>query len=108
MRVNRTQALGDHAGYHPVGWFIVNFKRGTIYVKKKYSGVKAIPGLPDRLQPYFKRPDRTFLDRLNERHIISFGPDCSAFKRHKRFFDETREDKERKTFRNMRFRRGFF
>ena len=73
MRVNRSQAFGDRAGFHPVGWFIVNFKRGTIYVKKKYSGVKAIPGLPDRIQPYFKRSDRTFFDRLNERMLGVFS-----------------------------------
>jgi len=80
----------------------------TIYVKKKYSGVKAIPGLPDRMQPFFKRPNRPLFERWHEKHIVTFGPEGSCFKRHGGFFDETREDKERRTFRNVRFRRGFF
>jgi hypothetical protein len=107
IRVNRNQAFGDRAGFHPVGWFIVNFRRGTIYVKKKYSGVKAIPGLPDRLQPYFKRSDRTLFDRLNEKHIVSFGPESSAFRRHKKFFDEDKTERDRRLWRELRFRRFY-
>ena len=108
VRINREQCFGEKRGFHPVGWFIVNFRKGQIYVKKKYSGVKAIPGLPERMQPFFKRPDKPLFDRGHEKHIVSFGPESTCFKRHGGFFDETREDKERRTFINMRFRRGFF
>lgn len=106
VRVNRTQSWGERAGLHPVGWFIVNFERGYLHIKKKYSGVKAIPSLPDGLQPFFKKPENRFFDRSNQ------GPTWSSFesrvmKRHIKFFDETPEEKERRAFRSMRFRRSF-
>ena len=57
---------------------------------------------------WLQRPDRPLFDRWHEKHIVTFGPESSCFKRHGGFFDETREEKERRTFKNLRFRRGFF